>query len=239
MYKRQGYLGCGRDVTQFQESQQQLEYQAHHDELTGLLNRRAFDSHLKATIDKRIENDIDHIALITFDLDRFKLVNDQAGHIAGDTILVEITEILESQFAKDATLARLGGDEFAVLLTHSDEYSAMQLAQRVINRIADYKFNWNNRNFTIGASAGIAFMDTSITAGSELVSRSDIACYSAKQGGRNQVQTYSEQNSFQTQLNNEFEKLQQLRSAHDNGRLALFLQPIAVSYTHLTLPTKA
>ena len=221
-----GYLGCGRDVTQFQESQQQLEYQAHHDELTGLLNRRAFDSHLKTTLDKRVENGIDNIALITFDLDRFKLVNDQAGHIAGDTILVEITEILESEFAKDATLARLGGDEFAVLLAHSDEYSAMQLAQRVINRVADYKFNWNNRNFTIGASAGIAFMDTSITASSELVSRSDIACYSAKQGGRNQVQTYSEQNSFQTQLNNEFEKLQQLRSAHDNGRLALFLQPI-------------
>ena len=221
-----GYLGCGRDVTQFQESQQQLEYQAHHDELTGLLNRRAFDSHLRTICDERTENEIDNIALITFDLDRFKLVNDQAGHIAGDTILIEITEILQSEFAKDATLARLGGDEFAVLLAHSDELSAVHLAQRVINRIADYKFNWNNRNFTIGASAGIAFMDSSITASSELVSRSDIACYSAKQGGRNQVQTYSAQNSFQTQLNNEFEKLQQLRSAHDNGRLALFLQPI-------------
>ena len=226
-----GYLGCGRDVTKFQETQQQLEYQAHHDELTGLLNRRAFAAHLKSIIDESAENEMDSIALITFDLDRFKLVNDQAGHIAGDKILVEITEILKSLVASDATLARLGGDEFAILLEHSDECSAVRLAQQMINRIADYRFTWNNRKFTIGASAGVAFMDESVTESSELVSRSDIACYSAKQGGRNQVQTYSAQNSFQTQLNNEFEKIQQLRSAHDNERLALFLQPIVSSDT--------
>jgi len=224
-----GYLGCGRDVTRYHEAQQQLEHQANHDDLTGLLNRRAFTAHLNSVIEKTVDRNAsessENIALITFDLDRFKLVNDQAGHIAGDKLLVEITAITQSLFDDKATLARLGGDEFAILLI-CEEQLALKMVRRLINQLADYRFIWNNRNFTIGASAGIAFMDDSIKSSSELLSHSDIACYSAKQGGRNQVQTYSEQNSFQMQINQELEKLQQLRFAHDNDRLVLFFQPI-------------
>ncbi len=228
-----GYLGCGKNVTLEYGLKQQLEFQAAHDELTGLVNRRAFANYLSVSLDTRTvreARDQDcsdlHRTLIYIDLDQFKLVNDNAGHQAGDQLLIDVTRIFGKVFScSDDIVARLGGDEFAVL-SASDEVEAKQKTEQFIKLVGEYRLSWDKRTFSIGASAGIVLIDSDSISDSDLLSKADMACYSAKMSGRNQAHLYSRHGVFVNNQNDEIGKLELINDSILHERLSIALQPI-------------
>ncbi len=221
-----GYLGCGRDVTEFYSLKQKFEYQAQHDELTGIWNRRAFSAHLDKLITAcRDGGATDSKTLVCIDLDRFKLVNDSAGHQAGDQLLKELTTIISDGFCENSVLARLGGDEFSAVIPLNVDQT-VNIAQQLINKLSKHQFHWRKRKFSVGACIGVVAIDNTSTDSSDLLSKADIACYSAKASGRNQIQVYSSQSSFQAQQNDELGKVKLLNDAISNDQVRLYLQPI-------------
>ncbi len=228
-----GYLGCGKNVTTEYGLKQQLEFQAAHDELTGLINRRAFANYLSVSLDTRTAreaqdqdcNDL-HRTLIYIDLDQFKMVNDNAGHQAGDQLLVDITRIFGRAYnSSDDVISRLGGDEFAVL-SACDEEEAKLRTEEFIKLVGEYRLSWDERTFSIGASAGIVTIDSDTVSDSDLLSKADMACYSAKMSGRNQVHLYSRHGVFVNNQNDEIGKLELINDSILHDRLSIALQPI-------------
>ena len=169
-----------------EEATAQLAYQARHDPLTGLLNRREFDNRLEqALLDVREGGD--ECCLLFIDLDRFKPVNDRCGHQAGDELLQQIGQLLEGRLREHDTLARIGGDEFAILLANCSRIHARRVAEDLCNLTSAYRFIWQDKVFAIGASIGICPITPQIGQIGELVAAADLACQRAKAAGRNQV----------------------------------------------------
>jgi diguanylate cyclase (GGDEF)-like protein/PAS domain S-box-containing protein len=179
-----------RNVTAAKRLTDELQHQAHHDPLTGLPNRRAFESRLRRAVQSAKEMESRH-ALLYFDLDNFKPVNDTAGHAAGDELLRQLAKLLRSQLREGDALARLGGDEFAVLLEDVTPEQATFVAEKVRRAIAAHQFDWQGDIFRIGASIGqLEFSDGKLTA-YELLYRADEMCYLAKSRGRDRVVAFS------------------------------------------------
>jgi diguanylate cyclase (GGDEF)-like protein len=220
-----GFLGCGHDVTEAYALKQQFEYQATHDELTGLWNRRAFAAELNKLLEAVGSTTTTPMSLMFIDLDRFKLVNDSAGHQAGDQLLCELSDLFAKVLGDETMIARLGGDEFGAVVSQDVE-AAMTLALTLISTIGEHQYYWGKRNYTVGASVGVVAIDHLSRDSSELLSKADIACYSAKKSGRNQAQQYTTQSSFQAQQNDELGKIKLLNDAINDNQVSLFLQPI-------------
>lgn len=228
-----GYMGCVKNVTTEYGLKQQLEFQAAHDELTGLINRRAFSNYLSVSLENRSSREAQNIdcsdlhqTLIFIDLDQFKMVNDNAGHQAGDQLLIDITRIFTKVFSKsDDVIARLGGDEFAILSAY-DEAEAKAKTEEFISLVGKYRLSWDERTFSVGASAGIVKIDSDSLGDSDLLSKADIACYSAKMSGRNQVHLYSIHGVFVNNQNDEIGKLELINDSMLHDRLSIALQPI-------------
>ncbi len=228
-----GFLGCAKNVTTEYGLKKQLQFQAAHDELTGLTNRRAFSNYLNASLKSRSAHSgaqdnvaFLHQTLVFVDLDQFKMINDSAGHLAGDQLLVEVTEIFKKVFTNpDDIIARLGGDEFAIL-SSGDEARAVTQAEELISHIGEYRFQWDERKFSIGASAGIVILDHTSSDESVLLSKADAACYSAKLAGRNQAYVYCAHSAFESNQHDEIGKLELINEALLHDRLSLYLQPI-------------
>lgn len=179
-----------RNVTAAKRLTDELTHQAHHDPLTGLPNRRAFESRLRRAVQSAKENGSRH-ALLYFDLDHFKPVNDTAGHAAGDELLRQLAKLLRSQLRESDALARLGGDEFAILLEDAAAEQASYVAEKVRRAIAAYPFEWQGEVFRIGASIGqLEFADAKLSA-YELLYRADEMCYLAKSRGRDRIVAFS------------------------------------------------
>ncbi|MEE9318952.1 MAG: EAL domain-containing protein [Granulosicoccus sp.] len=219
-----GYTGCGRDVTRRYRLRQRLEYQAAHDELTGLHNRREFESRLQLA-HEQVESGGAAQVLCMIDLDRFKLVNDTAGHAAGDQLLIELAALMSEFMNETETLARLGGDEFGMLL-HANCDEAIGMSESLIDAVASHQFVWEGRRHTVGASIGI----TPIEAGSgplkELLDRADSACYAAKHAGRNQCVVFRSNSDAWLQHRAELKQVNIIRDALQANRLRLFMQAI-------------
>ncbi len=181
-----------QDVTESRKMLRQLSYSASHDALTHLANRVNFETHLKRLLQTVSELHQRH-ALVFIDLDRFKAVNDTAGHAAGDALLREISSLMLSMLRSTDVLARLGGDEFGLLLPDCNVESARYIAGRIVQAINDYHFMWEGRMHRIGASAGITIIDETNHQGSEVMSQADIACYASKNNGRGMVTVYEAQ----------------------------------------------
>lgn len=181
-----------RDVTESRKLTAQLSYQATHDALTGLLNRREFERRLQLIMDSGNgpgHEQREH-ALLYLDLDRFKFVNDTAGHAAGDVLLRQLTARLQSQLRESDTLARLGGDEFAVILENCHSRSAFDIAEKLRRTVADFRLDWDGKTFTVGTSIGITMFGGSQSIPADLatlMNAADCACYVAKASGRNRV----------------------------------------------------
>lgn len=181
-----------QDVTESRKMMRQLSYSASHDALTHLANRVSFENHLKRLLQTVNETRQRH-ALVFIDLDRFKAVNDTAGHAAGDALLRELAALMLSMLRNSDVLARLGGDEFGLLLPDCNQESARYLSGRLIHAINDYHFMWEGRLHRIGASAGITLIDENNCQASEVMSQADIACYASKSNGRGVVTVYEPQ----------------------------------------------
>jgi diguanylate cyclase (GGDEF)-like protein/PAS domain S-box-containing protein len=212
------------DVSRERRMKRLLSYQAAHDALTGLINRREFESRLNSAIESaRADRNVRH-AMVYVDLDQFKVVNDTCGHPAGDQLLRQVTGLLQTRVRANDVLARLGGDEFGVLLEYCTPDQALRIADSLRQAIRDLRFQWGTNTMQIGASIGIVQIDQQTETVATLLSAADIACYSAKDGGRNRVQVYDPASA--SARHREMRWMARLTNARDEGRLDLMFQPI-------------
>lgn len=181
-----------QDVTESRKMLRQLSYSASHDALTHLANRASFEKQLRILL-QTVNSTHQRHALVFIDLDRFKAVNDSAGHAAGDALLRELASLMLSMLRSSDVLARLGGDEFGLLLPDCNVESARFIATRIISAVNDYHFIWEGRVHRVGASAGITLIDDNNHQAAEVMSQADIACYASKNGGRGRVTVYEPQ----------------------------------------------
>jgi diguanylate cyclase (GGDEF)-like protein/PAS domain S-box-containing protein len=219
-----GVVMVFHDVSQERRLQRALSYQATHDALTGLINRREFEQRItEAVHSMRNDPEARHVVLY-LDLDQFKVVNDTCGHQAGDLLLKQITSVLQTRIRTSDTLARLGGDEFGVLLLDCSLEMAQQIAEDLRQSIRDFRFSWPDRVMNVGVSIGLAEMRGDSETLSTIMSAADVACYSAKESGRNRVHTYNEGHA--PERHREMQWVSRIQSACDEDRLVLHFQPI-------------
>ncbi|MTT52136.1 EAL domain-containing protein [Alcanivorax sp. VBW004] len=212
-----------RDVTSRRAMQKKLRYHATHDALTGLTNRREFENTLQESLD---EPGAEHSMLCFIDLDRFKVVNDTAGHVAGDALLRECARVIGRQVREGDVVARLGGDEFGLLLRHCPAQRAIQIAERLIGALGDIRFAWKESLYDIGASAGLVQLDANVITVEEAMSRADVACYAAKHRGRNRVSVYTPDDSEASRRHLELQMAAGLRESLESNRFLLYAQEI-------------
>ena len=193
-YNFLGYRGVKQEITAERNFYRKIAYQATHDDLTGLLNRREFNEKLRRSIQNLQQHQ--KSVLCYLDLDRFKIVNDTAGHAVGDRLLLELTQLLQNMIRKEDTLGRLGGDEFGLLLERCSITEAEQIAEQLIRAINNYRLRWKNIEFNVGVSIGMVEISGSTESAADLLSRADLACYQAKNLGRGRV--YIESNEPET-----------------------------------------
>jgi len=177
------------DVTQTRHLTRQVSWQARHDALTGLANRREFEQHLEQALQSARDEGQPH-ALCYLDLDQFKIVNDTCGHMAGDELLRQVTGLFQAQIRKSDLLARLGGDEFGILLHQCDLNQAEQVANTLREALCRLQFSWQTNMFTIGVSIGLVAITQTSESLTELLMAADAACYAAKNQGRNRVHIF-------------------------------------------------
>jgi diguanylate cyclase (GGDEF)-like protein/PAS domain S-box-containing protein len=212
------------DVSKERRLHRALHYQASHDALTGLINRREFENRLNLAVESvRLDAACRH-ALLYLDLDQFKLVNDTCGHPAGDLLLKQITGVLQSRVRTGDTLARLGGDEFGILLQNCSVDQALRVAENLRQAICDYRFSWHDGVLAVGASIGIVEITNETPTVANVMSAADVACYAAKDQGRNRVQFYK--SGDVPEQHREMHWVSKLTRACDESRFELFYQPI-------------
>jgi len=212
------------DVSRERRLRRALAYQASHDALTGLINRREFENRLQDALDMaRAGDDMSHV-LLYLDLDQFKLVNDTCGHQAGDQLLKQITSLLQTLVRGSDTIARLGGDEFAILLNGCTAERAARIADDIRQAIRDFRFVWQEGTLNVGVSIGIVEIERDSESLATVMSAADVACYAAKDSGRNRVHMY--QHGAAPQRHREMQWVSRLTRACDENRLELHYQPI-------------
>ena len=213
------------DVTETRSLARQLEHDATHDALTGLINRPEFERRVTRALTSSQQYRTQH-ALCYLDLDQFKLVNDTAGHAAGDELLRQIRKLMSSMFRERDTLARIGGDEFGLLLDNCPLGRAQSIARSVVSAVRDYLFHWDGRSYQIGVSIGLVPVTAATRDTAELFKQADVACYTAKELGRNQVHVYQRADSESAQRHSEILGAAGLRDALEQDRFRLHYQPI-------------
>jgi diguanylate cyclase (GGDEF)-like protein/PAS domain S-box-containing protein len=213
------------DVTELRGLHRQMSYQAAHDALTGLVNRREFEHRLDEATEAARRGEATHM-LCYLDLDRFKIINDTSGHLAGDSMLREVAKLLREAVRDSDTVARLGGDEFGMLLTGCPLDKARQIADDVCRSIATYRFVWHDRVFNVGVSIGLIEIGREAGSVEQLLSAADSACYVAKKEGAGRVSVYSARDEALARSSGEIEWLHKLQSAIKDERFALYYQPI-------------
>ena len=218
-------LAVANDITELRVLSEELSYQAKHDSLTSLYNRREFERRLDAAI-ASLDAGGPAWALLYMDLDQFKLINDTSGHYAGDQLLAQLANLLLGMLPEKAVVARLGGDEFAILVEGASESDAVALAERIRTDIDGYSFGWEQRNYTISASIGVVMLRGAGLSQRTLLAHADTACYMAKERGRNRVHLFSEEDSETTQRRSEMEWAGRIRQALSDGRFLLHFQEL-------------
>jgi diguanylate cyclase (GGDEF)-like protein/PAS domain S-box-containing protein len=213
------------DVSEIRGLTRQMSYQATHDALTGLVNRREFERRLQEAMDAAQAEEAVHI-LFYMDLDRFKAVNDSCGHLAGDNMLREVATLIKDQVRDSDFVGRLGGDEFGTLLMGCPIDKARQIATDICNAVAAYRFVWKDKIFNIGISVGLVEIGRGSSSLQDIMSAADSACYVAKQRGRGQVHVYSARDEAIARERGDIQWLRKLQDALQEGKFELARQPI-------------
>lgn len=213
------------DITEKKMNEDQLHFLARHDPLTRLLNRAEMERRLKRAIAQAHEGKARHVFLF-LDLDQFKVVNDTCGHRAGDELLRQLAHLFQRHLRSRDALARLGGDEFAILFEHCRIENAVEIAEALRQEVTEYRFSWNEKVFRVGASIGIVAITPESKSMDEVLSQADIACYAAKDAGRNQVVVHTEARVDLSKRQSDMELVVILREAIRDNRLTLYFQRI-------------
>ncbi len=221
----EGYRGSGSDVTEAHYLSEQLSYQASHDELTGLINRREFKRRLRQLFATLLAAGGDH-ALCFVDLDQFKAVNDSCGREAGDELLRQLSPLLLERIRKGDALARLGGDEFGLLLIHCPLQQALRIAESLHKAILNFRFHWDDKVFSLGASLGLVPITRDSEGVSAVLKQADAACYVAKDTGGNRIHVFTPGDLKQARRHAELQWVRQINAAIDQQQMHLYAQPI-------------
>nr|HNP66068.1 EAL domain-containing protein [Woeseiaceae bacterium] len=214
-----------QDITESLKLTVQLEYQASYDELTELLNRRAFETQLEKAWKSGAESNKQSY-LMFMDLDQFKVVNDTSGHTAGDQLLRAVSEILNDSVRANDIVGRLGGDEFGIILWECPTDVARRIAESIRSRIETFRFHWDSETYRIGVSIGGVPIDKNVGDINELQQLADAACYAAKEAGRNRVHMVDGDADSARVHRGEVRWVQRIREAMDRNRFAIYAQPI-------------
>ena len=213
------------DETERRRMEYMIKHQASHDALTGLLNRNEFVRKLNDHIFDARDSGRIHVACY-LDLDRFKLVNDTAGHSAGDEMLAQVTHLINSCIRGGDIFARLGGDEFGLILQNCSIESARHITQNIVDKIDNYKLEWEGDVFNIGVSIGLTAIDVNTENSAEATRQADMACYTAKDHGRNRIYVYERKDSELARREEESRWASKISEALSNDRFKLYAQPI-------------
>lgn len=213
------------DITNQKQTEEQLTYQASHDSLTGLVNRREFEKRMQRLLDNSRQTNSEH-ALCYMDLDQFKVVNDTCGHIAGDEMLRQLSFVLLEKLRQRDTLSRLGGDEFAVLVEYCPLQNAIQVAETLRDAIQNHDFHWEDKKFNVGASMGLVSITCTTHSVTELLKNADAACYIAKDHGRNRIHVHDVEDQSLENQHGQMEWVSRIQQAIDQDRFCLYTQAI-------------
>ncbi|KHT61809.1 diguanylate phosphodiesterase [Photobacterium gaetbulicola] len=219
-------LVVGEDISSTRELEEQLAYQACHDYLTDLYNRNHFEQSLEKALAESRERQAQH-AMLYIDLDQFKIINDTAGHEAGDEALKQVALMLQEITPARAVLARLGGDEFAVILTDCQLAEAVAFGREILQLLEASEFYWQTARFSFSASIGLRMIDETAGSTQQVHAQADTACYAAKDEGRNRLHVYHPDDEELRRRELEMECVSLLRRALSEQRLELYAQPIA------------
>ncbi|MFM1884992.1 MAG: hypothetical protein RL026_149 [Pseudomonadota bacterium] len=215
-----------RDVSESRELNHRLDYQASHDTLTGLVNRREFESRLERVLHSARAGEASY-AVLYIDLDQFRIVNDGCGHVAGDALLVQVGALLKQRIRWRDTLARLGGDEFCVLLEACGLDEAMRTAEILRKAVEDFRFEWEEQAFRLGgASIGVVPVTADNENVSAVIAAAEAACAGAKQQGRNRVHSFAENDVELMRRRREMHWAARIQAALEEGRFELYGMPI-------------
>ena len=213
------------DVTDTLNLARELSHQAAHDALTGVPNRREFERRLAELLERSAQDGLTH-ALCYLDLDQFKVVNDTCGHVAGDELLRQVTQLVRRMLRAGDMLARLGGDEFGLILQACPLDHAVRIAERIREAIADLRFAWQGKQFSIGVSIGLVLAPPKGQDLGALLAAADAACYAAKEGGRNRVHVLQPNDSQVQQQRGQMQWVTRITAALQADRLRLYVQPV-------------
>ena len=214
------------DIAARREAEKSLSWQATHDTLTDLANRRQFEATLATRIESARERGRRH-SLLYIDLDQFKVVNDTCGHLAGDALLRSLSRVLEAKMRRGDCLARLGGDEFGVLLEDCDLLHAQGVAAQILAAVRGFRFAWEGQVFSLGASIGVAAITATSRDPDCVLSAADTACYLAKDKGRNQVQVYRDDDAEVSSRHGEMGWVSRITRSLEEDRFFLHCQRVA------------
>lgn len=219
-----------RDITHSRNISAQLDWQAKHDHLTGLLNRRELEAQLSLLLEDAINNQ-NHHYLMYIDLDQFKIINDTCGHGVGDKLLRQISQVLQEQLRQDDILARIGGDEFCVILPNCPADSALKISNTLRQSVLDHRFVHEDKPYALGASIGLTEITGAEKSSAEILSAADSACYVAKSLGRNRVHLHSLHCDNTLQPQKAMQWFSRLQAALEEDRFVLYAQEI-ISIKH-------
>ncbi|MBT6277972.1 MAG: EAL domain-containing protein [Chromatiales bacterium] len=231
-------LVVSEDITDTYNLARDLKYQASHDALTGLYNRREFESRMQQALDGAKATGAEH-AICYLDLDQFKVINDTAGHLAGDELLRQLAVAFKDRMRKTDVIARLGGDEFGVLVQRCTVEQATTLAQSLLEVVGASRFHWEGRLFRYGVSIGVVPISAASSDLSGILSAADAACYAAKEAGRNRVHVYSADDEELLKRHAEMGWAVRLSEAIEHDQFELYYQPIRAVAPTATGTTKS
>lgn len=219
-----GTVATFQDISLSRELARQVESQARHDALTGLLNRREFELKVSQALSLYSE-DTTH-ALLMIDLDRFKVVNDNCGHAAGDELLRQLSQSFRPGLRKSDLVARLGGDEFAVFLSNTPLQVAVEIAEKILARVQEYRFFCEGKAFRVGASISVVDASAQGADCNYLYHAADTACYLAKNEGRDRVRVVTLDDELLLERRRESECVNRITQALEENSFLLYAQSI-------------
>lgn len=214
-----------RDVSEIRRLTHKMSYQTSHDALTGLINRREFESVLETALQAVHRGDSSYVVCY-IDLDQFKIINDTCGHTAGDELVRQLSARLDTAIGEHDILARLGGDEFGVLLANCPLDHGVQMAARLLEVVKTLRFTWEDKIFNLAASIGVVPLTPQFTAITHVLRAADSACYVAKETGRNRIHIFHENDLAVAKHHGQMQWMQRIQRALDDNQFRLYFQPI-------------
>ncbi len=219
------YIATIKDISERKAAENQIKYQASHDELTGLGNRRAFEQVLSELFEQSRHSGRKHV-LAYLDLDEFKVINDTCGHAVGDELLRQVAQQFSTCLRSDDGLYRIGGDEFGMVLHDQSLEQALLIAERLQQGLSHFRFQWQERSFAVGVSIGLVVVNKESESVGALLQSADSACYVAKESGRGRIHAYANDDPALAQRYGVMEWVSRIENALLNNLFSLYAQPI-------------